>query len=201
MGLPLADAFDSRPLGTLTLGGREYAIPPLTFGRFQRLLGQDMARLVAEIPTFAAEALTGTVAIVAPEIDPDDWKAHATEQTVARLFLMFAKGHDWPLISDAIDFGKEPEAGKKPPSPTELTSALLAFCRANPAYSIEDLLGMRLEGFYLLVAAQREMNERAAAEAKGDTSAPETIPVETADPERAAHLRSMLDDAEARANG
>ena len=63
---------------------------------------------------------------------------------------------------------------------------------------------MRLEGFYLLVAAQREMNQKAADEARaaqGDTSAPETIPVEKADPERAAHLRAMLDDAEARANG
>lgn len=203
MGLSLAAAFDTRPLGTLVLGGREFPVPPLTFGRFQRLLALDMGQLVVAIPEFAAEALVDVVKIVAPDIDLVAWREMATEPDVAKVFLMFAKGHDWQFIADSIEFGKTPDPSKRDaPTPTELTSALLSFCRANPAYSIESLLDMRLEGFYLLVAAQKEINEaRAGGVASGDGMAPDGVTVETASPERAAALTAMLDAAEGRVRG
>jgi hypothetical protein len=56
----VADAWSLEPIGTIKLGGREHLVPPLTFGRFQRLIASDMAGITA--------ALTAVVKVRPPTL-------------------------------------------------------------------------------------------------------------------------------------
>ena len=49
MARSVADAWSLEPLGVLRLGEREHPIPPLTFGRFQRLVGSEPHKAIGAI--------------------------------------------------------------------------------------------------------------------------------------------------------
>ncbi|MBK9968675.1 MAG: hypothetical protein IPP07_28955, partial [Holophagales bacterium] len=144
----LIDAWSLEPLGVLRLGDREFPVPPLTLGRFQRLLGLDTEALtkglLAEYKTTpprsvrvmrallrlsilrglpgrrlmwwaierfhighrlyrAASAAEG-VGLVVPGVTPSVWKEHGSQLEFSKLFLLFADGHDWAYIANAIRF-------------------------------------------------------------------------------------------------
>jgi hypothetical protein len=105
------------------------------------------------------EAAGPLVRLLVPTVGAGEWEAHAGPRQVAALFLAFAKSHDWPFIAEAIRFGEPREGGETLPSRTEVTAGLLSVAKQT-GYRLEELLGTRVEGFYSMVDALREENER-----------------------------------------
>lgn len=175
----LARSFDLRPLGEVILGGRTFSVPPLTFGRFNALLATDTAALVShyaglpetekgeEMP-FDPGPLTPLVVAVVPGLDAETWRKHATPQDAAKLFLLFAKGHDWQMIADAIDFGKLPEKGERPPSKGLVMAGLLALAQQS-GVSVAELMDVRVEGFYSIAEGVKARNEMTRATAEPES--------------------------------
>ena len=157
----VADAWSLEPIGELRLGERVFPVPPLTFARFQRLLGIDHAAIVAAMTGGGLAGAWPAVEACVPGVPRDLWEEEAMPPDVASLFLVFVKGHDWAFISDAIRFGEPPEPGEKPSTRAEVVGGLIAIARAT-GYTIEALNAMRVEGFYMLVEALRAEKERNA---------------------------------------
>lgn len=161
----LARSFDLRPLGEIRLGGRTFPVPPLTFARFQSLLSTNAAELVAhyawlpdeELP-FDPVPLTPLAVAVVPGLDAETWAEHATPQIAAMLFLLFAKGHDWQAISDAIGFGEPRKDGEKPPTQGLVMAGLLSLAQQSGT-PVADLMELRVEGFYAIAAGVKARNE------------------------------------------
>lgn len=198
------------PLGTLRLGEREFPVPPLTLGRFQRLLSAEtqavvkglMAERQGPVPLsvriarrilrsavlrrsrftpllwkivdrfhigrglYRATTATELACLLVPGLTPRFWKEHASQVHVLDMFLLFARGHEWGYISDAISFGEPLEEGEVLPSPDDITAGLLSVARET-GHTIEQLSTMRVEGFYRLTAAIRakaEAQERTQSE-------------------------------------
>jgi len=150
----VADAWSLAPIGELRLGERVVPVPPLTFGRFQRLLAVDHGDVAAKLVSRDAAALAPLAAIVVPGITEAEWRENASTVTVAHLFALFATGHDWPMIGEAIRFGEAQEPGEEPPTMTQVVAGLLAVAKGS-GETVERLTEMRVEGFYLIVDALR----------------------------------------------
>lgn len=205
----LIDAWSLEPLGVLRLGEREFPVPPLTLGRFQRLLCLDtealtkglLAEYKATPPRsvrvmrallrlsilrglpgrrfmwwivdrfhigrrlYRAESAAAAVALVVPGVTPSVWKEHGSQVEFSRLFVLFADGHEWGYIADAIRFGEPVAEGEELPDPDDIAQGLIAVAKET-GHTVEQLATMRLEGFYRLVAALR-----AKAEAEDDARA------------------------------
>lgn len=179
----LADAFDMRPLGEITLGGRSYPVPPLTFGRFQKLLSQDFSALLRalggdpddEVPTpFNPAPLRDIATMLIPEIDPEVWEVCAKQEHAARVFLFFARGHDWSFLLDAIAFGQPLEPGEKMPTAGRMMAGLLALSQQS-GIPVDELMDKRAEGVYHVGAGVKERNDM-AAEAAGEAAGPASGP-------------------------
>lgn len=155
MQATVADAWSLAPIGELRLGERVFPVPPLTFGRFQRLIGADHSGATARLMEHDAAGFAEVAAIVVPGITEADWREHASTMTALHLFALFAEAHDWKFIADAIRLGEPLEEGEEIPSLTQVTAGLVAVGKAT-GYTIEGLTGMRVDGFYLLVDALRE---------------------------------------------
>lgn len=150
----VADAWSLAPIGNIRLGTRDVPIPPLTFSRFQRLLSLPTAELVRAMTTGDVAAAAPWAEVVLPGLSRAEWNDFATPATIGKLFLAFAKGHDWSYIGEAIRFGEPPDEGEEPPTPVMLAAGLLGMARAS-GYTITELTDMRLEGFHLLVEVLR----------------------------------------------
>lgn len=214
----LIDAWSLEPLGVLRLGDREFPVPPLTLGRFQRLLGLDTEALtkglLAEYKTtpprsvrvmrallrlsilrglpgrrlmwwaierfhighrlYRAASAADAVGLVVPGVTPSVWKEHGSQLEFSKLFLLFADGHDWAYIANAIRFGEPVEEGEELPDPDDIAQGLIAVAKET-GHSVEQLATMRLEGFYRLVAALRakaEAQEDAVAQSRHPQGGP-----------------------------
>lgn len=157
----VAESWSLEPIGSLRLGTVDYPIPPLTFARFQRLLGLDAAVFAQAMTAGDVAAAWPWVDVCLPGVTRVEWEEHGTREQIARVFLMFVNGHDWEFIGESIRFGEPPAPGEAMPSQVDVASGLLAVAR-HSAHRIEDLLAMRVEGFYLLVEAIRQENDRQA---------------------------------------
>ena len=187
----------------MRLGGREFPVPPLTLGRFQRLLSLDTkavtAALLEEVNAppprlvrlfrsalrtailrgwnrvrdglwwiveacgigrgmYRAAAAADVVATVVPGVTREAWKEHGTLTEALALFVLFARGHEWAYIGEAIRFGEPVESDEALPSPDEVTEGLIVVAKET-GHSVEALTAMRLEGFYHLVGALRSKAE------------------------------------------
>ncbi len=170
----VVDAWSLEPIGSLKLGQGEYPVPPLTFARFQRLLGLDAPAFARAIAGGDIRAAWPCVQVCVPSVPRQEWDDYATQKTVADLFLLFVRGHDWVFIGEAIRFGQPQAPGETMPSQNDVASGLLAVAKQS-AHRIEDLLAMRVEGFYYVVEAIREEADRKAAavrEALGEVEGP-----------------------------
>jgi len=158
MKATVADAWSLAPIGELRLGDRLVPVPPLTFGRFQRLIGSDHSEAVAKLAAHDAAAFADLACIVVPGITAAEWRENASTMTALHLFTLFVGAHDWPLIADAIRLGEPVEPGEEMPTLAQVTGGLVAVGKAT-GYTIEGLTEMRVDGFYLLVDALREQRE------------------------------------------
>jgi hypothetical protein len=101
------------------------------------------------------------VNVAVPSISEDEWRKHGSLHLFCSLFLTFARGHEWALVSSAIDFGEEPRPGEETTDAIDVASALLVVAKET-GHTIEQLHAMRLEGFYTLVEALRRKASRNA---------------------------------------
>lgn len=155
MRATVADAWSLAPIGELRLGEKVIPVPPLTFARFQRLIGADHTAATARLVEHDAAAFAEIAAIVVPGITEADWREFASTKTALYLFALFVDAHDWKLISDAIRLGEPAEPGEDIPTLQQITAGLVSIGKAT-SYTIEALTEMRVDGFYLLVDALRE---------------------------------------------
>lgn len=198
------------------------------FEHLQRLFVES-ADSDEQMPTGIADVAR----IVAPDIPRAWWIKHARPWHLADLVRLFAgpaspevakitaerfgcapgewngtgTPHDWGVVWKAIGFDEiGAKAQHDPVTPEKLTSALLAFCRVNPGYSVSDLLELRLEAFYLLqlavIAEQKEAREAEHAEkvAEQEEVRSSVVP-KVNDPAALASLSALIDEAERRAEG
>lgn len=198
----LIDAWSLEPLGVFRLGGADFPVPPLTLGRFQRLLGFDTEALVkgllAEYKAtpprsvrglrylirqtilrglpgrrflwwlvdrfgvghrlYRATSAADAVSLVVPGVTPSLWREHGSQAEFSRLFLLFAEGHEWSYVADAIRFGEPVGDDEVLPDQDDITEGLIAVAKET-GHTVEQLASMRLEGFYRLVAALRSKAE------------------------------------------
>lgn len=148
----------------------EFRVPPLSLGRFLDLMASDWMMLARRLlgsevtnpgDVSAAEilgrqlagidhgAFTSAVCAVVPGMTPETWETRGDVVSFFRLVDYFAKAHDWNLIGKAIGWGEE-KVDEATPTRASVTAALLSFCRAFPTQSVEELLAMRVEGFFYL---------------------------------------------------
>lgn len=177
MARGVVESWSLEPIGHVQIGPGEFPVPPLTFGRFQRLLALDAAALMRGLVDGDAEAAWPWVEVVLPGLPRDRWVAFCTPKLVADLFLMFGKSHDWAFVGDAIRFGEPMEPGEQAPGMVEITAAMLAMAQKS-GYKVQDLFDLRLEAFYLIVESLRPKDV--------PTETPATLPagigVEDGDP-------------------
>jgi hypothetical protein len=206
--ISLSDAFDLRPLGEITLGGRSYPVPPLTFARFQKLLGMDhgafVSRLVAIAETNGADlaGFLDLVMLVVPDMDRNDWMQYARPWNITDLILMLANGHDWQYIASAIDFGKPYEADDVQVGRPVVLAGLLTLSQQS-GIAIDELMAKRVEGFYLIADGVKERNQQVQNGAGGASDEmligadpPEGLVVGKMTPERAAQWNERFATAE-----
>jgi hypothetical protein len=149
--------------------GEEIALRETVERDFPGLV-HDLARMLHALPPAAVAPL---VLAVVPGLDPEAWKAHGTPIKALDLFRFFCGAHDWTFISETIGYGKPKDKDEQPTTKATVSGALLSFCRAHPFYSPEQLLDMRVEGFFHLRAGATEAFEK--AEAASDVSAGSTL--------------------------
>ena len=155
MRATVADAWSLAPVGELRLGDRLVPVPPLSFGRFQRLIAVGHTQAAAKLAEHDAAAFDEIAAIVVPGITAAEWREHASTKTALYLFAAFVEAHDWPLIAEAIRLGEPADPGEGVPTLKQVTAGLVAIGKAT-GYTIEALTEMRVDGFYLLIDALRE---------------------------------------------
>ena len=135
--------------------------------------------MIADLGTALAaidyHAFTPLVCAAVPDLEPAEWDAHGNPIKALDLFAFFLKVHDWTFIGDTIGFGKPKEKDEKSTTGSTVSGALVAFCRAHPFYSPEQLLEMRVEGFFhLRVGAEEAHKAREEAQQEYRMAAPET---------------------------
>lgn len=266
MGLPWtfsgSEAFDTTPIGRLDLGGRWYDVPPLTKGRFDRLLSFDIPILVATllraigiaeggsvvdavrtakarpilrirgpierffrrlvgrradrlvfdardavIPVSAdvkaaMADLYDVVAVVAPDVPREAWRAHAGTWEVTELAMMFVEAHDWGTIAyeSGLDGAKQQPEGEA----CTAEAGLVSYCLLVPGYSVQGLLGTRVEGFYRLMNEGRRVVEARNAAARGESGGMSLEDFANtpgtgggvADPDQAERIRMLWDSVQ-----
>jgi hypothetical protein len=185
----VSEAWSLDPIGSLRLGQVDHPVPPLTFARFQRLLGLDHAAFTTALAGGDTAAAWSFVTVCCPGVTRGEWEEWGGQREVARLFLLFVEAHGWSAIGEAIRFGETMEDGETLPTRTEITAGLLSIAKAT-GYTIEALYAMRVDGFYLLVETLRE--GRPPVEEPG--TMPAGIGVET-DPEALARVSAILEGA------
>lgn len=192
----VVDAWSLDPIGSLKLGQGEHPVPPLTFARFQRLLALDAPAFARAIAGGDVRAAWPCAQVCVPAITRQEWDDYATQKTVADLFLLFVRAHDWEFIGEAIRFGQPQGPGETMPSQNDVAAGLLAVAKQS-AHRIEDLLTMRVEGFYYVVEAIREEADRkvtAVREALGEVGgAPPGMAYETKVPSSLLDLMSRAE--------
>jgi len=161
------DAWALDPIGKVVLGGISYEVPPLTLAKFQRLLALDSAALMAGLANGNDNAILPFLAVACPHITEDVWRQDGSMPDVAELFMMFIQGHDWKLIGEAMNFGEALQPGEKIPTRVDVTKGLLAIARET-GYKLEELLGMRVDGFYRFVEAIKSKHTEENASAEDD---------------------------------
>lgn len=172
--IPLDEAFSPRPLGSIRLGEETHSIPPLTFGRWMRLLACDLAALQTallappregqSLPTLPpVESFAPLAAAVIPTVTEAAWREHATIVTWADAYLALYNGHDWAWIADACGIDEAaggPEAAREKAGAQEVMVSHLAFCGLVPGYTPERLLDTRLEGYFMLMESASDLAGR-----------------------------------------
>lgn len=222
----------------LRLGEREFPVPPLTLGRFQRLLSAETQAVVKGLMAerqgpapwsvraarrilrlavlhrsrltpflwravdklgigrglYRATAAADLACLLVPGLTPRLWKEHASQVHVLDLFLLFARGHEWGYISEAIRFGEPLEDGEVLPTPDDITEGLLAVAKET-GHTIEQLSTMRVEGFYRLTAAIRAKSEAQEREQKAHATPGGPLPGIEYVSEVPSSLTDLLDRA------
>lgn len=193
MARGVVESWSLEPIGRVQIGPDEYPVPPLTFGRFQRLLSLDAAGLMRGMAGGDAVAAWPWIEVCLPGVTRNRWEAFCTEKLVADLFVMFGKAHDWAFVSDAIRFGEPVAADEPQVGLVEITAAMLAMAQKS-GHKVQDLFELRLEAFYLIVESLRQ----GAAQAEEPATLPPGIAVEDGD---ATGLLEKLRAAEGATDG
>jgi hypothetical protein len=222
--LSIREAFTLEPVLNVTIGGAAYAVPPLTFGRFDELLKAARAvtpaaldlrgflERVGDTPEavgralayFPHEAFADAAAAVVPGMTREKWAEVGTPYAVLELLQFFSKVHDWAFIGEAM-FGRRP--GESEASDLDMQTAVLLMSR-ELGNRIGETLELRVEGFFVSAAAIRsKFDALEAAREKADREAEGWSPPQPAaevvgvvkDPVAAARLGSILDQADAQA--
>lgn len=224
MKLSIREAFALEPTVTVRVGGRDYAVPPLTFGRLDELVkaqrmtdlsaiasGDFLKNMKGDSPEavgralayFPTEAFAPSAAAVIPGMTAEEWERHGTPFIVFDLLKFFVKAHDWRYISESM-FAKTDATSAA--SDIDLQTVILLMAR-ELGCRIDEPLGFRAEGFFLAVEAirgkriaqeaSREAAERQAEGWDGPRPADAVVPVQK-NPEAAANMDRLIAEAEAR---
>lgn len=193
----LEDDFSLEPIGEIVLGPRRIPVPPLTRGRFLKLLSfpqDELRRRVVQAVTdaktsdplqegrAAAEALAPVVLAMVPGLTREAWEERGTLWYVLELMLIFKHGHDWQMIGNSIEAGiiAAEEEGRSDPVSEE--SALQLYTKLFGG-TIPELQATRIEGFWRLMngaleGLDRENAARRMRTAAGGGDDGEEIPVD-----------------------
>lgn len=222
MRLSIREAFDLTVTQKVVIGGTDYHVPPLTFGRLDQLLGAqkhaDLSALAAfkfgdvgtpeevgrALAHFPIEEFAGAAAAVVPGLTMDEWKANGDPFVFLSVLSFLAKTHDWPYIGEHL-FGK-PESSDA--ADVTMGTALVLLARALGC-QITELLEFRAEGFFSCVDAMKEKRaldesaaERQESEADGwERHDPADVVPFAKDASRSSVLDALVSDAEKRAQG
>jgi hypothetical protein len=190
--LSIREAFSLEPVLTVNVGGRDYQVPPLTFGRLDELIKAQKSTDLAALDTgaflerikdgtspeavgkalahFPTEAFAPSAAAVIPGMTTEEWEKNGTPYVFFDLLKFFTGTHDWPYISESL-FAKSD--ADESASDIDLQTAILLMAR-ELGCRIDEPLGFRAEGFFLAVEAirgkrnaQEAARERAEREAEG----------------------------------
>jgi hypothetical protein len=141
---------------------------------------------------------------VVPGLKEKDW-AQASLFDLNDLFLFFARTHDWSFIAEAMGFGQPRENACA--TDEEAYAALLGMA-IETGQDLSYLLNLRVEAFFTTVVSLRlrhellaEAREEVEHEAEGWTGprpADQVLPF-VKDPEKAANLQRLMEEADARA--
>jgi hypothetical protein len=184
--VPLERAYDFRPTTELRLGSRTYTGLPLSLGRFLRLCAvpseagleveqaanamliavmklqkqdpktEDVAQLGRVLAQFPPEPLHALVCEIIPEIDSVTWSEHGGIGELVSLGMFLYRTHDWDLIG--VELG---EGQKDVETPSRLTVATALHGLAlRTGRKMEELLAMRVEGFFYFRRSVIELAER-----------------------------------------
>jgi hypothetical protein len=219
--IPPERAFDFWPTFDLKLGPDTLVVPPLSIGRFlgvSEAAGRSSSDLTMAMATildtfahakgtdpqiigktlgaFPPSALWPMIEAVVPRLTAKQWEEYGGIVEAMDLLKFFVDTHDWELV------GQELGAGEKHETPSRITvlgaMTMLARAAGRP---MEDLLGLRLEGFFYYQKGIREAAERDAEVTQPEVSAePEDVGVTPQkDPGRLHQVWSVYDAADAAA--
>ena len=225
MKLSIREAFALEPVLPVEVGGRSYAVPPLTFGRLDELVkaqrATDLSSFVAgdfvaqikdgspesvgrALAHFPTEAFAPSAAAVIPGMTAAEWERNGTPFVFFELLKFFVDVHDWPYIYESMFSKSDVESSRA--SDVDLQTAILLMAR-ELGCAIHEPLEFRAEGFFLSVEAirgkrnaQEAAQERAEREAEGwdgPRPAAEVVPV-VKNPAASANMDRLIAEAEAR---
>lgn len=160
-----ATAFSLSPTLTLTIGGREHTVPPLTFGRFQSLIGA-----VKGAPELTAEGWWPIFREVIPGVTWTLWKAEIKgPEDIGRIgadvLRFMLEAHDWDFIWSALGWGKKPSEDERV-NESEFLAAASAVARAN-GMTLPQILELKVEGYFVLVMAIKAQIAKAEEKKEG----------------------------------
>ena len=214
-------AFAFRPTFTLTVAKREYTVLPLSLGRFLALTGpaaakagpglltagtdlmqamlgvlegkepsEEMMRALARV---SPAALSPIVSAIVPEMDAKGWDDDGGILELLEVGRFLADAHDWDMIGEELGLSEQYAT----PIQKSVAAALTAFAKVAER-PVEEILAMRLEGFFYHKRAYREL----ADEQGSPVVTPEAVGVvPQSDPEKKHPLWGALDEADGRADG
>lgn len=166
--------------------------------RFAQYNASDLVIGASAAEKRAVGGLCDVALVAIPDLTRETWMRYASPAEIDEIYTTFANSHDWAFIADNMGLDRDVER-----EPQELETVLVAIASIIPGHTEQSLLATRLEGFYRLA---REAERIARVRQEGSpTGSPVTtdelsmvIPTKR-DPERAAALGAMFDEARRRA--
>ena len=193
-------AFDLWPEYELRLGEKVFGIPPLTLGRFLNLTGPAvmectevvqlgllgiLEKMTTDAGRTPEDVLAGRLlasldpkslfpiaSAIIPRLDEAAWTAFGGILELEAVGRFLYELHDWEFIGQELGVTEEHEV----PTGATVNAALTGFAQAT-GRTVEDLLEMRLEGFYHYARGIRELRAQLELAAKGPLSTPEELGV------------------------
>lgn len=199
-----------------TVGGapratRAKAVERLGLAALQ-VAGPDGLALLERLftPAVAAERIKGladVIEIVVPGLDAKTWREHGTHAAFVEISRLIADGHDWRYVAEQMGLDDADDDDEADGKGGDEETALLLFCQ-HFGHSVEQLLAMRIEGFYRTMATATAILQRARG-VQRDTDGSEfheipagfPLPLDGLTGGANAEARARLDALTARAEG